>query len=807
MKRSLTILLVVAVLCTVAGWGAHRVLRSKGHPGLRAFIGQVWRNYPKGLAADPVVLEVQVDAADMQRLEAVVEQARARGVILPEGNHPVDATVTGPEGEFRARIRIKGKLTDHVEGSKWSFRVVAKKDGGFHGMRRFSLQHPGTRNYLHEWLYHQWCAGEGLVALRYGFCRVRLNGEDLGIYAYEEHFGPELLVHNARVNGPILRFDPALFWVNRLNRMQGRHFDEAYAEFQAAAVDAFGTSELLKDRQLFRQYQEALALIDGFRRGHLNARQVFDVDRMARRHALIDLIGGHHAMDWSDVKFHYDPVAQRLAPVSYESFSAFPTKRLAGAYRSTGPPSEADELHDLLFKDTAFFAAYVHHLERVSQKSWLDSAFAAVKPALDIASATLYREFPYKELDRHIYYRNQDAIRRMLEVPKAAHAYVMAAAADTVVLHVVPINSLPLHLLTLRLKDGREVELKRYPVIPCRPENGMGMPVRIAIPLSATSSELEDAVLLTAWPGSNRRMEVEVFPFPDGSQEHPGEWSTQLAPNVEQFGFMEMDAAGRRIFIKPGIHAVDRDLMIPAGWVVHAEAPLQLELAPGVRIISRSPLLWKGDEDQPITVTGGDARAQLFLLGAAPRSELRHVQLSSMRVHQSELLLAQTALNQLHASEARVHVSNSRFAGGRDQLRAEFVELSLRQVTFTGAEDDALTMRGGRAQLEDVVVMDCKGIALKAEQGAEVNVLRSQVEGVAKAIEAVEGALVTMQGGRLASTGTLVQAGRARMRQGQVRVELREVAVPDNAVFACGEGSEIRVNGKRVGRGRSGDGT
>ncbi len=315
-------------------------------------------------------------------------------------------------------------MTDHVEGRKWSFRVVAKKSGGFLGMQRFSLQHPGTRNYLTDWFFHQLMKGEGIIALRYGFCKVKLNDEDLGVYAYEEHFGPELLENNGRLPGPIVRFDPGLFWLHRTQGLDGAaKVADAYGAYQAASLDAFGSDELAKDPQQRLYFEQAIALMQDFRTGRLKASDVFDVDRTGKRLAMLDLVGGHHSMDWSDVKFYFDPVAQRLEPISYESFSAGRITELAGAYKATGAFKESDELHTALFKDPAIFAAYVRHLERFSRKDWLDSAFAALKGPLDTASATLYGEFPYKELDRSIYYANQQAIHKLLDLPKGAHVY------------------------------------------------------------------------------------------------------------------------------------------------------------------------------------------------------------------------------------------------------------------------------------------------------------------------------------------------------------------------------------------------
>ena len=431
-------LVAIALILVGGAWLGDRALKKRDHPGLRVFLKQWATNYPASFALEPLHLSITVKEEDMEQLEQVVEAARERGVIMPEGNEYVDAEINSGDDRYKAKLRIKGKLTDHVQGDKWSFRVISKKDGGFLGMKRFSLQHPGTRNYLCDWFYHRLMQKEGVIALRYGFLHVEFNGDDLGVYAYEEHFGPELLEHNGRLPGPLFRFDPALFWEHRLNEMNKLRFDEPFAAYQAAALDAFDSSELGKDATLRGQFEEAVALLDGFRRGELSASQVFDADLIARRHAILDLIGGHHSMDWSDVKFYYDPAAKRVEPVAYESFSAFPLRTLAGSNRWTGKHESGQDLHDQYFNDEEIFRAYVKHLERVSRKSWLDSTFTAMKPALDSASATLYREFPYKELDRSIYYKNQQVIRKLLNGPKPFHAYFGGAEQDTVRVTIVP---------------------------------------------------------------------------------------------------------------------------------------------------------------------------------------------------------------------------------------------------------------------------------------------------------------------------------------------------------------------------------
>ena len=514
-KRWRWILLVLLVLLGAGSFLGDRMLKKRGHPGLVTFGKQWMRNYPKSFAMHPPTIAIEVKEKGMQELEAVVERARERGVIEQEGNDYVKASFTVDGNTFKGKLRIKGKMTDHVEGKKWSFRVVLKKgEGEFLGMKRFSLQHPGTRNYLCDWFYHQLMRGEGIIALRYGFCNVTLNGDDLGVYAYEEHFAPELLEHNDRIPGPIVRFDPSLFWKHRLNGLDGGpKTDDAFGAYQAAALDAFDTDDIVKDSARKEQFEQAIAVMDAFRRGEKRASEVFDADRIARQMAIIDLVGGHHSMDWSDVKFWFDPQRQVFEPISYESFSANPTKELAGAYRCTGPFAESDELHTAFFKDPVICSAYVRHLERISAKRYLDSAFAALSGALDTASATLYAEFPYKELDRAVYYANQRAIRRLLDVPKGCHAYAEGISGDTLTLSLVPINALPVEVDSLRLPDGRGIAPLGRVVVPCRARGKVGRPIRARFLVPGISALPKKSVLACRILGSSRGIDTEIFPF------------------------------------------------------------------------------------------------------------------------------------------------------------------------------------------------------------------------------------------------------------------------------------------------------
>lgn len=814
-RRILVILIIVAVLAGCGAFVGDRVLKSKGHTGLRVFLGQWWRNYPASFAVEPEVLDLDVEQSELDALEEVVLAARERGVIMREGNDYVPGEMTSAGASFKVKVRIKGKMADHVEGDKWSFRVIAKKDKGFKGMQRFSLQHPGTRNYLCDWFYHRLMRGEGIIALRYGFVRLRFNGEDLGIYAYEEHFGPELLTNNDRLKGPIFRFDPGLFWEHRLNMLEKVRYNEPFAAYQAAAVDAFGSDDLAKDSIQRTYFEEAVGRMTAFRRGELKASEVFDADKLGRRHAILDLVGGHHSMDWSDVKFYYDPLVKRVEPVAYESFSAFPIRTLAGSDRYEGTIRQSMDLHNVYFNDPVVFAAYVRHLERVSAPAFLDSAFAVLAPALDSASALIYREFPYKELDRAVYRTNQRIIRKMLDVPKGFHAYARPAT-DTLRVTIVPIEGLPMEVFGAVAGDGRVLPTIGRTIVPCRVPGRMGVPMEVRIPVDDAWRRTAPATINLRYSvlGSSKQKTVEVFPYDHTDGLRVAAYTPPVGYDIHQESMLIVNDVERTIRIKPGAHTVDQDVFVPAGYTVHATSPLRLEFARGARFVSRSPLQWSGMEDAPIKVVTSDTSGSaLLVLETGAASQFKHVHIQGAGSGTSPLIVMQEADASWEACELSGHrsrdilcavrstisMNDCSFTGGLDQLSLAFAESQLNDVNFFGAGDDALVVKSGKVTWDTGEVAGAAGSAVVLDEFAEVSINGVRMASVKDVIGVSEGVRLVMKGGSLSSTaGSTLDVENLHARHGPSAVRFNEVKLAAPQVPKVGKGNQVSLNGEEL---------
>jgi hypothetical protein len=232
---------------------------------------------------EPTALLIDIKHENYQKLAYQREMALLIGKLFQTDNSFVSADVSVGGVAFRARLRLKGDNTDHLRHEKWSFRVVLKGDGRIFGLKQFSLQHPESRNYLFELLYHAFLKTEDVLSLRYHFVNVKLNGKDLGIYALEEHFDKLLVEHRRRREGPILRFNESLMWQENLQWT--RPFPEAdistYGSYLSSDVDVFKTASVLADSTQRTLFRTAATLLESFRAGRLRPNDVFDVQKMA----------------------------------------------------------------------------------------------------------------------------------------------------------------------------------------------------------------------------------------------------------------------------------------------------------------------------------------------------------------------------------------------------------------------------------------------------------------------------------------------------------------------------------------------
>ena len=165
------------------------------------------------------IIKMDISLEGLKKLKYLRDNAIKENLLFRTKNDEVNANLSYQGNKIPVRIRLKGDRIDHLMADKWSFRVKARKKKSLLGMREFSLQHPRTRNYHNEFIFHELLKYESLPYLRYKFITLTINGKNFGTYALEEHFSKQVIENSGFREGPILKLTEDDFW-REINRSE-----------------------------------------------------------------------------------------------------------------------------------------------------------------------------------------------------------------------------------------------------------------------------------------------------------------------------------------------------------------------------------------------------------------------------------------------------------------------------------------------------------------------------------------------------------------------------------------------------------
>ena len=360
-RRYLIFLMVgnMMFLCLLAAWYlpypdppifVYRALRADplNYFALRKSRWLAYMEKSLGLVTAPT-LKLHVKSNHMETMRKKREAALRLGLLIQEEGDFVPGTINLKDKSVKVKLRLKGDMVDHIQGeTNWSYRVQTKDDEHVFGMRRFSLQGPGTRNFQYERLFFETVRLFDVMTPRYFFVSVIQNGNPLGLMAFEEHFAKELLEYHGRPESVIIRFDESLYWA--AEAASGNSWDNTmlFYDYRRAAIDAFQTSKVKSSPGLSRDYTAAVGLLRGFVEGHLPSSHVFDIKRLAGFIACAHFWRSWHGLIWHNLRFYYHPVTMRLQPIVFDTDTNF----------HHGPSTIEESIVKRMLEDPVLYAAY-----------------------------------------------------------------------------------------------------------------------------------------------------------------------------------------------------------------------------------------------------------------------------------------------------------------------------------------------------------------------------------------------------------------------------------------------------------------
>jgi hypothetical protein len=650
-------------------------------------------NYGKAFTATSEHIELIISKENFKKIEEHRNDAISKGKLMNIGDNYVDGKLVYKGDTLKIELRLKGHMLDHVKGDKWSYRIKVKKGKTFMGMKRFSIQHPGTRNYAYEWLYHKMMASKNIIALNYDFITVTLNGKNLGVYAVEEHFAQELALRNKRPNGPFMRFNPELYWVRRfLVDNEKISVNEEYSPFSSSFLEPFELNNTLEDSTLKANYLAAQLKMEQFKLGQLTTSEVFDVDKLAHFHAVIDIMGGHHSLDWSDVKYYYNPESERIEPVAYESVSAFDIKKLCGSYNYVSPDKKDKTFHQQLFSDATFFRAYIKVVESITSKKWLEEFLAGIDSELQEKLRVIYSEFPYKDFTTDVYFKNQKKIAAILDEPRPYQAFLQGfdTTKMEITLSLGGVSQLPYEIKSISC--GSEKIMFTNLITPSKSlsepidYNNYSFTVGSVFMeklQKGKSLEMEVSIL-----GAQKIKTVEVFPYP---YQYSLDKRSEKVSGIHYFVFNQDSTTA---YLPSGNYEFSDTIVFPNG------VNLKIERATNITLLNNSQIIINGD----VEFIGGRDDDDLISFFGMGEHNFLHVQ--SFKKGNSKLKFVLFNNVSINFIDAQIDAQNIGFINGSKAISVDRSNLNLDNSSFEKV-NTSLVLYNSRFKITNINVSNC----------------------------------------------------------------------------------------------------
>jgi hypothetical protein len=377
----------------------------------------------------------------------------------------IEHIVSGQKKTIKGKVRFKGDLLNHINSDKQSFRVKLKKKS-FRGMKTFSITHPKARNYIHEYIYHKMMKDAGLIHLNYGFANVNINDSVSGVFAIEPHFDKSTLTYNNKDNGMIFKLDDYAFFEELKTQMwsknRGKKQNGSYSYYTCNMVP-YGEKNILQSDSLKAHLERATYLIEEFKQGNLSTSEVFDIKKLARYFAILDVTGCHHSSSTNNIRLYYDFTSEKLEPIGFDgngdnidSTWLFQNDGEQidhlSAYQANVKLRVIDEPYFFtrnFFKDNALYKHYIGYLTAYSDSSFLNDFFDRHKTEFDSIQQIIRVDYPEYNYSTRSYYLNQSYVRSVLNSAKEVNGFVLEVKNEIVAIEVGNVCQLPVEIINI----------------------------------------------------------------------------------------------------------------------------------------------------------------------------------------------------------------------------------------------------------------------------------------------------------------------------------------------------------------------
>lgn len=788
-------------------------------------------------------LNLFIPDSAQQTLNSYISKALKNHMIPADCKEYVTGIMLINQDSAAMDIKLKGDWTDHLRSGKESFRIKIKDDFAFMGLKNFSIQHAKARNYLSEWLIHKVAKREDILTTTYDFINVKINNDFKGVYALEEHFDKQLLESRKRREGPILKFDESAYWAG-IEVFSNVDSLRQLPYFEQSTVSVFKKNRTRKSPALNKQFRDASNLLQLFKNGHLNVEGLFDIDQLARFYALMEISGGWHALRWHNRRFYFNPITQKLEHIAYD---ILPMNNLHTFENSFSEKLKAPKMlreisfDNMLLYDQKFKEQYLTHLERMTEKSYLDSIFKDLDNDLEHYLSAIKGETSSYAFNKAVFYENAAFLKS--EIPQLKVLWDLKISENKYEDWIKPVsyNSRKDDLFIkeisinafLSKKDStyeiylenfhlNEVNVLGYQIKESEKRDiWLDAPIRLngfktkADVQHFTSFFAPKKVYFTAVNNPSDTIKKKVIPWPK-----PSGISTRLElESAFDLSHSIFNVKGDEIIFSNQV-IIDRIIAIPSRYSVTILPGTQIQFQNGGGLIVSNNLVAKGNKDQPIHLFCTDSTSNGITVLQADKAVFEYVNINglsnlnhknwelsgALTIYETTTTMAHCKLSN-NQSEDALNIVRSEFNiddltishTQSDGLDLDFCQGLIENSHFSYTGNDGVDISGSIVTIINSSISNTQDKAISAGEASKLTLERIEIINVEIGLAAKDASEITGQQIVLLKAKIACAAFQKKPEYGGSTIDLKEVKIKESIhKTIIQKGSVITLNGKKL---------
>ena len=731
-------------------------------------------------------IQIVISDSNYIELKKNRDSAINLGIIDPSLKNYIIGDLIYKNSKMPVKIRFKGDWVDHLKGDKWSFRIVVLGDNSFKGMKSFSIQSPHTRTFLDEWLMHKIFKKEDILTTRYEFIDVKLNNNQLGIYAYEEHFEKQLLESSNRREGPILKFNEQGLWETRINK---KFYNTSFPYYEASEVIPFKKNKTLKNSTLKKNYEYATQLMLKYKEFNGNLNEIFNLKKVARYFALCDLGRVRHSLHWHNQRFYFNPITNKLEHIGFDCFAGIEEGEkdiILGYIENDKFEYPVSYLNKQLFNSKIFKTHYTHYLNKYSSNEYINEIEKEFNSTLKKLNANLNVEFPNYKFNFERYKSNAILIQELLPkyIEKNQNFYLNKrnySHLDTIGDYYFPSVGLKARWSK---SDNNNVILENFhfadiEVIGYANNQFEISPFNkktILKKYNSTTLEINFTVDSLAKFICFRPLNMKEIAFCKIKNWKYKSDNSFILNNVKTTTNyipkeFTIDSVDMTIKLIQGSYVFEESIVIPEGWTFIINEGASLNLKDNAYILSYSPVSLIGSKQNPIKFTNGSF---IVLSQKEKKSTLKNVIFDSLSLDQNSNW---TITGAVMFHNTNVSITNCSFSNNQsedalniissnfdlkniqimntfsDGFDADFSTGTINQCVFSNTGNDGVDISGSNVIIENCEIFNILDKAISSGERSKLKVENCNISSSNIALAAKDESIITVNSVNIKNTG------------------------------------------------------